>query len=606
MYGKFAKEIIMKHKTRHKTRYKVLSMFLSLAILLSLLSTGFFSVSADNGDATLDIRKEYVGSRSEPFSIIVHDYDIEPVDLDAIGITLWIKLDNYSWEPYIEYFNNHYSGFRFPTLEHGELMIPASHTVRIEGLDPGEYHLFEDESETVYNIEYLVCEGWDDANDTTRIYCPGEAHSCVEGNHRGGKEKTTDPDDPIMLAADKVTRVCFHNEESGGAGIGVGPYIVESQYITFTKSVISADTVPDTTFRFHITKNSGPDDFTIIASVDNVDIDGTGDYEVQVHIEFSDLVPNETYVFTIWEDASGLDAGWTPDGQYIYLTITSDYHGIFNVVWHNYDGETIVNTYVDPNPSPPAYPYKVKYYKDSVTAGNLVGEEEGISEFVVDYQLLESSVAGDLGGTWRNIHRPGGYKAGVVQGSYPVITVDVENNVVIVLYLPEDSPGNNPLGNNPPGNNPPGNNPPGNNPPDNNPPDDDSSDDDLSDDDLSDDDSSGNDPSGSNTPSHTPPTQIVGPGGTNRAMTPNPNVPGRELIPDGDTFIEFDEYGVPLGSWIWDHDEEMWFFDEFVPLSRLPQTGVESSLSFYLLMFGFFLASIGVLLRRIKLIRHIH
>jgi len=48
-----------------------------------------------------------------------------------------------------------------------------------------------------------------------------------------------------------------------------------------------------------------------------------------------------------------------------------------------------------------------------------------------------------------------------------------------------------------------------------------------------------------------------------------------ELVPDDNgTFIELDDSGVPLGTWTWDTDEEMWIFDPVVPLSAMPQANM--------------------------------
>ena len=63
------------------------------------------------------------------------------------------------------------------------------------------------------------------------------------------------------------------------------------------------------------------------------------------------------------------------------------------------------------------------------------------------------------------------------------------------------------------------------------------------------------------------------PGGTDPNHPPNPNVSGRELLRDDGGYIEFDENGAPLGRWAWDEDMEMWVFDVFPPLGRLPGTG---------------------------------
>ena len=61
------------------------------------------------------------------------------------------------------------------------------------------------------------------------------------------------------------------------------------------------------------------------------------------------------------------------------------------------------------------------------------------------------------------------------------------------------------------------------------------------------------------------------------------------LSDDGEFWIELDEMGVPLGTWTWDNEEEMWLFDPDVPLgffaptdaplsvASLPQTGVANN-----------------------------
>jgi len=43
-------------------------------------------------------------------------------------------------------------------------------------------------------------------------------------------------------------------------------------------------------------------------------------------------------------------------------------------------------------------------------------------------------------------------------------------------------------------------------------------------------------------------------------------LPDNNLIPDGEYFWELDDEGVPLGRWEWDEVEEMWIFDDDVPL----------------------------------------
>jgi len=237
----------------------------------------------------------------------------------------------------------------------------------------------------------------------------------------------------------------------------------------------------------------------------------------------------------------------------------------------------------DPTPQSEKYPYKVKYYKDIVNDNPLyyLGEEEGATEFEELYQLLVGDVAEDLGSAWRNLKRPTGYGGGAVQNGYPVITVDVEKNVIIVLYLPENPPRSG--------------------------------------------DTSGSDGSSG---AVAPPGTTILPGTTTIPETtvlpetdtplgatnppdetesrddsnipPVSNIPGRELVPDGDGFIEFDEEGVPLGRWMWDLDEERWIFDEFPPLARIPQTGGGKPQSFAFLLLGYSLVGLGVLIVRGK------
>ena len=68
------------------------------------------------------------------------------------------------------------------------------------------------------------------------------------------------------------------------------------------------------------------------------------------------------------------------------------------------------------------------------------------------------------------------------------------------------------------------------------------------------------------------------PGGGDRGAPPVMHNPGDTLMPQYDDdgnliFIELGPDGVPLGVWHWDEDEELWVFDEEVPLADFPNTG---------------------------------
>ena len=86
------------------------------------------------------------------------------------------------------------------------------------------------------------------------------------------------------------------------------------------------------------------------------------------------------------------------------------------------------------------------------------------------------------------------------------------------------------------------------------------------------------------------------PGGTDPDVPPNPPTPGNTLIPDGDGWIELDEDNVPLGRWDWDDDEDMWIFDDDVPLAGLPKTGDSGVPVYMLLLMGASLSGLGVAL----------
>ena len=93
------------------------------------------------------------------------------------------------------------------------------------------------------------------------------------------------------------------------------------------------------------------------------------------------------------------------------------------------------------------------------------------------------------------------------------------------------------------------------------------------------------------------------PGGRNRERPPNPTVLGNTLVPGDDgSFIEFDEDGTPLGEWRWDDDDEMWIFEEYLPLGNLPQTGDAGNLLIWLIFIGCLLLGFCVIVG-LKVIR---
>ena len=97
------------------------------------------------------------------------------------------------------------------------------------------------------------------------------------------------------------------------------------------------------------------------------------------------------------------------------------------------------------------------------------------------------------------------------------------------------------------------------------------------------------------TDTETTPEPPYTPGGNDPYVPPVPTTPGSTLIQDGDGWIELDEDGVPLGRWTWDEDEEMWIFEEDIPLAdALPNTGNNTSKSLLIFLMGACLLGSGM------------
>ena len=104
----------------------------------------------------------------------------------------------------------------------------------------------------------------------------------------------------------------------------------------------------------------------------------------------------------------------------------------------------------------------------------------------------------------------------------------------------------------------------------------------------------------------------ITPDGNISTAIPNPTIAGNQLVQYGDMWIELDDAGVPLGAWTWDEAQEIWIYDENVPLAAfdavsavaavagvsvatsqvadavalMPQTDVESNVMQFMLLFA--------------------
>lgn len=313
-------------------------------------------------------------------------------------------------------------------------------------------------------------------------------------------------------------------------------------------------------------------------------------YKVEFYkdsLDESDLFDETAYIGEYDEDDGitealvGADLGDT-DWLNSYKPHGYHYDSAAYIIISVDESENIVKVlYVQDAQTTTTYPYRVKYYKDSVDESNLIGTEDGLTEFPEDYILTAGDVQDDLGSDWRNLHRPGDYGRGAVQRGpqgdyYPVITVDPENNVVIVLYIYVEPPAGPPPDDTttPPKDPDPPPPPPSPQPPP--PPPDPDPDPDP-------------DPIDTDPGDKIPPREPHIPGGNDRYVPPKPTIQGRTVTESDDgIFVEFDEdTGVPLGEWRWDDDGMEWIYDEYPPLSELPQTGAANMASLYLTVLGF-------------------
>jgi LPXTG-motif cell wall-anchored protein len=55
-------------------------------------------------------------------------------------------------------------------------------------------------------------------------------------------------------------------------------------------------------------------------------------------------------------------------------------------------------------------------------------------------------------------------------------------------------------------------------------------------------------------------------------------------VPIGENggYVALSEEGVPLGEWKWDDEADEFSFDEYVPLTMLPQTGLSKMLPLWI------------------------
>lgn len=86
------------------------------------------------------------------------------------------------------------------------------------------------------------------------------------------------------------------------------------------------------------------------------------------------------------------------------------------------------------------YGYQVQYYQYSTDLGNLIVTDIVDVPYPAGHQLTETDVNADLGSTWLNAHQPDNFQSGIA--SYPIISANAADNIVVVVYTPNPAPVN--------------------------------------------------------------------------------------------------------------------------------------------------------------------
>ena len=76
-----------------------------------------------------------------------------------------------------------------------------------------------------------------------------------------------------------------------------------------------------------------------------------------------------------------------------------------------------------------------------------------------------------------------------------------------------------------------------------------------------------------------------------------PTIPqGNTLVQNEDgSYTEFDENGIPRGRWTWDEENEIWIFEEYVPLGDMPSTGDDNISIYFFFLLGASFLGVGII-----------
>ena len=608
---------------------------------------------------TIDIRKEDFTDSSELFRFrLEFDEDsigsFSPVSLISSDIT--IKADGAaSWTPYTTWLSS--NSLTPPNYLSGEIILRDEMTVRIEGLTPGTYRVMEFDADGVYDVNCVICTDW---NDPTGIYCPDLETGCTHTGTLDGitydAVENVHLSDEFDLAADKTARVCFHNflhevvisanftKNVTGTDIPANDYIFE-----FACYMTNSDRgIHDFAATFEV------DPITGIGGI-GIKLELTGlrpntEYVFEIR-EIGVTIDSVSY--------QPLPTEWEAYPSSIYLTLTTDSlridsDGIVpgSMSW---SAGTITNTYTPPGGTPPPTAHTPISLAITKSAENTTtGDPVAMTAGQFSFQLFNSDASGGMG-SWREtvINAAG---TGTASASFSGIQFTTANTYYLLLkeinsgaagwtyddtqYLitvevdeiadalvvtsvtygvreggagpftdyadPELAFENKytPTGGGTPPIYPPTDPTPTPTPtttptpePETTP---DSEPETTDNTDTEPEPWIEPDPDPYPYPDPEPQPAPEPPyisGGIDPTLPPMPTIPGGELVMDGDIWVEFDEFGTPLGEWYWDEDEEMWIFDPYPPLGEMPQTGVNSTIPIMILTLGLAAIGAGIALR---------
>ena len=205
-----------KRSIKRAERFLALALVLAMAAGMVWFMPRGFANTVEPGTATLEIRVEISGVNSG-FSSLLYSFKVgQLIDsvygdtpLNAGGIKIEIKTDSTpgdtGWSDYSDAsFWSSFGGSPVDNTMSGEVQLPPFCTVRISGLEPGEYIVDRYDYNLGNTTGGQIGHDWDDDFELSGGFCPSAAAGSVSF---GGSTASN-----VELTDGEITRVCFHND----------------------------------------------------------------------------------------------------------------------------------------------------------------------------------------------------------------------------------------------------------------------------------------------------------------------------------------------------------------------------------------------------------